>query len=128
MPLLPMEQAYQVGTFFSENHKELLSLNYTATHDPAFRTQLDKKFNIEKFILYNNSWDFEKFQVGKPNPARSDWWHWIHESPELSSIQTGFKIAMNNITSKIDKRFLINAEGASVLQPCKTAHIKIMDV
>jgi len=128
MPLLPMEQAYQVGKFFSEHHKEFLSLNYTATHDPAFRTQLDKKINIEKFILYKNSWDFEKFQVGKPNAARSDWWHWVHESPELSSIQTGFKIAMNNITSKIDKRFLINAEGASVLQSCKTSHIKIMDV
>lgn len=128
MPLLPMEQAYQVGKFLSENHKEFLSLDYTSTYDLAFRTNLYKKLNIEKYILYKNSWDFEKFQVGKPNAARSDWWHWVHESPELLSIQTGFKIAMNNITSKIDKRMLINAEGASVLQPCKTYHIKIMDV
>jgi hypothetical protein len=127
MPLLPMEQAYQVGKFLNENHRELLSLDYTASTN-AFRTQLDKKFNIEKFILYKNSWDFRKFQVGKPNDARSDWWHWVHESPELKSIQTGFKIAMNNITSKMDKRMLINAEGASVLQTCKTANIKIMDV
>jgi hypothetical protein len=127
MPLLPMEQAYQVGKFLSKNHKELVSPDYTS-RTIALRTQLDKKFNIEKSILYKNSWDFKKFQVGKPNDARSDWWHWVHESPELSSIQTGFKIAMNNITSKIDQRMLINAEGASVLQTCKTASIKITDV
>lgn len=55
LPLLPMEQAYQVGLFFKNRQKRLLSMSHLSPDDPVFRKDLDQMLDIQKFILYKDS-------------------------------------------------------------------------
>jgi hypothetical protein len=106
-PELPIKQAHEVGKFFKENKQHL---NLLTTLYPSVAGEVDKKLSdqgeIIKSILYSHSWDFKKFQAGKPNLFRTDWWWWFHEHNEFQQLTVNYNSAMNNLLEGIDVRFL----------------------
>lgn len=128
-PELTMEQSYQVALFFKNNSQYLDLLwgeKFTSSTEASIKTNLQS--NIVKKVLYNHSWDFNKFQVGKPNESRSDWWHWIHSSPELQNIKNSYILAMKNITSDFDPTSLIFSENTPILRPLGTELFQILNL
>lgn len=128
-PLLPLEQAYQVSLFF-KNNPQYLSLLWTekfsSSNEAAIKTSAQSE--IVKKILYSSSWDFNRFQVDKPNEARSDWWHWVHSSSELEDIRKSYIEGMKNITSEFDPTSLIFSEGMPILRPLGTELFYILSL
>lgn len=128
LPLLPMEQAYQSALFIDRYVKERSSVlsapGSGLPTSPAFVMQS----KIHKAVLYADSWDESTFQVGKPNPDRSDWYHWIHETPELCDLVSAWKIAMNNVTSGIHRDKLIHHNGVSLLAISTTRPFHILSL
>lgn len=121
LPELPLEQAFQVASFFKSNPQYLNLLwseTFTTSAEASLKTNAQSE--IVKKILYGHSWDFSRFQVSKPNEARSDWWHWVHNSNELSEIKQSYITAMKNITSDFDPRMLIFSENTPILRPLAT--------
>ncbi len=129
MPELTMEQAYQVSLYFKNNPQFLDLLwtdSFTSPAEASLKTNAQS--NIVKKILYGHSWDFNKFQVEKPNEGRSDWWHWIHNSGELEVLKNSYNQAVKNITSNFDSRSLIFHEGVPILRPIATNLFHILDL
>jgi hypothetical protein len=129
MPLLPLEQAYQTALWYKSNP----SFRNLLWNDPNMTlTQAGLMFDAQSFIyksiLYPHSWDSKKFQVRKPNPARSDWWFWIHESPELTRLQQGYKSAVNDVLQGIAPHLIEYAEGIPFLKPVGTRLFHILDL
>ena len=61
------------------------------------------------------------FHEGKPNLARSDWFFWLYESPELETLRTNWKIAMEQYTDGVAAQHLTATEvGVNFLRPIKT--------
>lgn len=127
LPLLPMEQAYQVASWFKAN-VQARSMMWTDEEMSAEKAnQLFNNMNLfMKDILYPHSWDKQKFQVSKPNAARSDWWHWIHNHREFEAIRSSFVSAMSDITQGIDKKYLLEAEGVQFLKPIPAWPVHIL--
>jgi hypothetical protein len=109
MPLLAIEQAYQVAQYlkFNLQARDFFSYEHLPLHDPARRIRVNAMNNLVKQILYGHSWDFDKFQAGKPSGSRNDWWFWLHETPELNTLHKNFIQAMKNITEGIDSRLVL---------------------
>lgn len=129
LPLLAMEQAYQIAMFLKNN----LHLRKYIWDDQALPIDdILKKFNdqgeIFKKILYSDSWITDRFQVKKPNLLRSDWYFWIYENQELSSLKRNWEISMNNLTSNIDKRLLMSAGQVNLLRPIKTKPFHLLSL
>lgn len=127
-PKLAMEQIYQVGLFFKHNKQYLNLLNSPNKTVNQVTTDFNLQQNLLKSILYKDSWDFNKFQVDKPNVDRSDWHSWVHNSSELLSLNQTFDNVMRNITNGIDERFLINTEKTPLFAPRRTKLFHIMDL
>lgn len=120
-PQLPLEQAYQVALYFKNNpqYRDLLwPEKFKSANEASLKTSAQA--NIIKKVLYGHSWDFSRFQVDKPNEARSDWWYWVHESSELQTLNESYKIAMSNISSEFDPRMLIKTPDGTILRPLGT--------
>ena len=129
LPILPFEQAYQVALFFKLNPQYLDTLwtdRFKSSNDASVKTAAQSEF--VKKVLYGHSWDFSRFQASKPNEARSDWWHWVHSSPELTRIRNSYNIAMRNLTSEFDPTMLIQAEDSPVLRPIPTDLFYVMSL
>lgn len=127
-PLLPMEQAYQIALKFKTDDVARATLfeDWADRDSKIIRNKIHKEQQVQKYVLYKDSWNFDTFQAGKPNAARSDWHFWLHNSSELSQIKTSHAIAMKNLTSNIDSRMLINAENVPVLIPLRTKFFNIL--
>ncbi len=129
MPELTMEQAYQVALYFKNNPQFLDLLWGERVSSPGEASlKTNAQSNIVKKVLYGHSWDFNKFQVDKPNEGRSDWWHWIHNSSELENLKNSYTQAIKNITSNFDTRSLIFHEGIPILRPIPTNLFHILDL
>lgn len=128
-PLLPLEQAYQTALYYKNNYSNKDSL---WNDEPLSQEQKIKKFedqgNIFKKILYFDSWNTERFQANKPNLLRNDWYFWLYENNEFDKLRKNWNISMNNITSGIDKRFLIDAVEVNVLRPLRTKPFYLMSL
>lgn len=116
-PLLPMEQAYQTALFYKNNHNQKDKMQSFDIHS-----------NLVKKNLYYDSWNIERFQAEKPNLLRSDWYFWLYENNEFDKLRKNWNISMNNITSGIDKRFLIDAVEVNVLRPLRTKPFYLMSL
>lgn len=128
LPQLAMEQIFQVGLFFKNNKQYLHLLNSPGKQVNQVTTEFNLQQNLIKHVLYKHSWDFNKFQVDKPNVDRSDWYSWIHTNPELSKLNDIFDGVMRDITSDIDERFLINLNKTPLLSPRLTKLFYLMDL
>jgi hypothetical protein len=128
-PLLTYEQAYQTALFFKENKsiRDLLWGPNVKNLEEA-NNMIDLQSEYVKKILYSHSWDFSKFQVGKPNLARSDWWHWLHSNPELRLLKRNYETAMNNITSTLNQKFVMSSENISFFKPLATTFFHVLDL
>lgn len=128
-PDLPFEQAYQVAMFF-KNNPQYQSLLWTETFSSSAEASIktNAQAEIVKKILYPHSWNFNKFQVSKPNEARSDWWHWIHSSSELTRLKSSYITAMKNITSDFDQKMLIFSEDTPILRPIATKLFHVLSL
>ena len=129
LPLLPMEQIYQVGTFFKENKQFLHLLNTPGKTASQVNVEINLQQNLIKNVLYKHSWDFSKFQVDKPNVDRSDWYSWAHNTPELEQLNTIFDSVMRNITAGIDEKYLISTDKTPLLgvRRSKLFHLMSLD-
>jgi hypothetical protein len=122
MPLLAMEQAYQAALYFkhTEIHRNIMS-----TSIPMSPVDNMKKFqeqnSLLKKILYKESWNDNTFQVDKPNVSRSDWYFWLHESPEIKLLHTNWQQAMSELLEGVDSRLLqYSEENTPFLAPNRT--------
>ncbi|RPH39069.1 MAG: hypothetical protein EHM87_24715 [Burkholderiales bacterium] len=81
-----------------------------------------------KNILYGDTWDFTRFQADKPNIRRSDWWWWVHELPEFEQFRRSFFNATKELTSRIDKKFLIADSNSVSFKTLSTKPFFLMDL
>jgi hypothetical protein len=127
-PILPMEQAYQVALKFKNDSaaRETLFEDWADRESTVIRKKIYAEQQVQKYVLYKDSWDFSTFQAGKPNAARSDWYFWLHNSSEMSDLKYSYEAAMKNLTSGIDARMLLNAETVPVLIPLRTKFFSVL--
>jgi len=129
-PILPMEQAYQSALFLKSHKeaKELLGSSEGLTQEQILK-KFDDQSNLQKSIIYKDSWNNNTFQVGKPNLLRSDWYFWLYESSELAALKNGWIGAMRNLTEGINKKFLLNSDELNVqlLKPIRTKPFQILN-
>jgi len=128
LPLLPMEQIYQVGTFFKENKQFLHLLNSPGKTAAQVNVEINLQQNLIKNVLYKHSWDFSKFQVDKPNVDRSDWYSWAHNSPELENLNKIFDSVMRDITTGIDEKHLLATDKTPLLSVHRTKLFHLMSL
>jgi hypothetical protein len=129
-PLLTIEQAYQTALYFKNNYslgKWLWNDDPTISQEEMMQ-KFQEQGNIHKKILYSDSWDFNKFQVGKPNLMRSDWYFWLYEHPEMSTLRRNWEISMKNIVAGIDKRLVITEGEGNILRPIRTRPFHILSL
>lgn len=127
-PILPMEQSYQIALKFKSDAaaKETLFEDWADRDSEVIRNKIHAEQQVQKYVLYKDSWNLNTFQAGKPNAARSDWYFWLHNSSELAQLKNSHTIAMKNLTSNIDSRMLINAEDVPVLIPLRTKFFNVL--
>ena len=129
MPLLPMEQAYQSALYFKANIKHQQALWTDELRSPTDAgKQFEDQSNVHKAILYKDSWDNRKFQVGKPNLSRSDWYFWIFESPELKTFLKSFENVARDVVNSLDPRMLMKTELTPVFRPVRTMPFPILSL
>jgi hypothetical protein len=127
-PILPMEQAYQVALRFKTDAaaRETLFEDWADRDSTVIRKKIYAEQQVQKYVLYKDSWDFNTFQAGKPNTSRSDWYFWLHNSSEMAELKCSYESAMKNLASGIDARMLINAETVPVLIPLRTKFFSVL--
>lgn len=128
LPLLAVEQAYQSALWFKIHLENQALITETPNmSDTDYARQFAEQGELHKNILYKSSWDANKFQVGKPNLARSDWFFWLYEHPEMATLRDNWKIAMSNFVYGVDKSLLTSTEvGVDFMRPIKTKLFPIL--
>lgn len=132
-PILALEQAYQSALSFKHS-KELMSLiEQSTTLTPSdMLKRFEEQGNVQKKILYKDSWNINTFQVGKPNVARSDWYFWLYENKELEPLRNNWTQAFNNLMEGIDQRLLLTTsfENLSIpsIKPVRTKPFPILSL
>jgi hypothetical protein len=130
-PILALEQAYQTALFIKQN-KEFLSLIETSSTLTAadILKRFEDQGNLQKKILYNDSWDLNTFQVDKPNVARSDWYFWLFENQELVSLRNNWAQASNNLLQGVDQQLLLTTAvdqlSIPFIKPARTKPFPIL--
>lgn len=124
-PLLTMEMAYQCSLYFKK-YKEILYQPDVSLDMENINREIRR--DIYKKVLYEKSWDLNKFQVNKPNAERSDWWSWVHRSPELKNLNHNFNSTMIEILSGVDKRMLNYKNNLPLMKPLFTKLFKIIEL
>jgi hypothetical protein len=132
-PILALEQAYQTALVIKQN-KEFLSLIETSSTLTAadILKRFEDQGNLQKKILYKDSWDLNTFQVDKPNVARSDWYFWLFENQELASLRNNWVQASNNLLQGVDQQLLlttsVNQLSIPFIKPVRTKPFPILSL
>jgi hypothetical protein len=132
-PILALEQAYQTALVIKQN-KEFLSLIETSS--TLTTADILKRFedqgNLQKKVLYKDSWNINTFQVEKPNVARSDWYFWLYENQELSSLRNNWAQASNNLLQGVDQQLLLTTSvdhlSIPFIKPARTKPFPILSL
>ena len=129
-PILALEQAYQSALWFKANIEyQRLLVDRPNMTDLDYATRFAEQGELHKKILYSESWNSNKFQAGKPNLARSDWFFWLYESPELETLRTNWKTAMQQYTDGVSLNYLTETEvGVNFLRPIKTKLFHVLSL
>lgn len=127
MPLLALTQAKVAA-------ERILSIDQNSlfgTHEDlplaVINARLSAQSSIMKSVLYPTTWD-NRFQVEKPNLARSDWWGWLYEIPELTAVKTKFRKMNTQFMQGINERFLIHSDSTSYFAPISAKPVYVMDL
>jgi hypothetical protein len=130
IPLLPVEQAYQSALWFKVNkEKQKVITERTGMTDADYLKQFADQGEIHKAVLYKESWDMNKFQAGKPNISRSDWFFWLFENPEMLSMRQNWERAMIHIADGIHDSYLTKVtENLKFLRPIHTKLFHLLDL
>lgn len=128
LPLLAMEQCYRVALEYKLNLKFRELFWRDGADAETVKIRLKARTEVYKKILYKDTWDFNKFQVDKPNIARSDWYFWLHESPELETVRENARQAMVNLTKGFDPKMVTHVDGRPLLNACKTRKFHILSL
>jgi hypothetical protein len=121
-PLLPMEQAYQAALYFkhSESHRTIMSTSAALSPVDTMK-KFQEQNDVLKTILYKDSWNNNTFQADKPNVSRSDWYFWLHESPEIKLLHSNWQQAMVELLDGVDSRLIqYGEEKTPFLAPYRT--------
>lgn len=131
LPLLPAEQAYQTAlALISDNRYKSFALNAEKNQslNRSYRI-LQIQNSVFKRILYEESWNQNTFQVKKPRPDCSDWYHWIFENPEFRGSLETYYDSLKTLTYNLDNRWFKDPENLkSGLTTLKTKGFKILDL
>lgn len=132
-PILALEQAYQTALNFKMNKDLMHLIEPLNTLTPVdMLKRFEDQGNLQKHILYKDSWNSNTFQAGKPNVARSDWYFWLYENKELESLRNNWAQAFNNIVQGIDQRLLLTTsfENLSIvsIKPIRTKPFALMSL
>jgi len=128
-PLLPMEQAYQTAKFIKENKLfDCINLDSINPQSDTLKNKKESLRLIQKKILYQDTWNNNIFQAGKPKPLLDDVYFWMFENNEFDLLKNNFNIAVKNIFSQIDDRYLLSNPKGSILSETYTKGFKILDL
>jgi hypothetical protein len=132
-PILALEQAYQTALYFKHNQDQRSLIENTPTLTPEdMLKRFEGQGNLQKKILYENSWNPSTFQAGKPNVLRSDWYFWLFENKELISLRNNWASALNNLVDGVDHRLLVTASfdnlSVSAFRPVRTKPFPILSL
>jgi hypothetical protein len=130
---LALEQAYQSALSFKHSADLMSLIEQSTTLTPSdMLKRFEEQGNVQKKILYKDSWNINTFQVGKPNVARSDWYFWLYENKELESLRNNWNQAFRNLVEGIDQRLLLTAsfENLSIpsIKPVRTKPFPILSL
>ena len=130
IPLLPVEQAYQSALWFKHNkEKQTVITEKVGMSDSDYLKQFTDQGEIHKKVLYKESWDLNKFQAGKPNISRSDWFFWIFEHPEMELLRKNWETAMTHVADGIDDSYLTTiSDKVKLLRPIHTKLFHLLDL
>lgn len=126
LPELAYTQAYSAAAHVLRNPK---LKKYLAPHPHLQQESLsvNEIHTALKPVLYPRTWT-PKFQAPKPNVIRSDWWWWVHESPELESLRQCFNEATSELYSGIRSPLVLKHKDTNFLKPLATKPFYLMDV
>ena len=132
-PILALEQAYQTALNFKINKHLMPLIEPLNTLTPAdMLKRFEDQGNLQKHILYKDSWNSNTFQTGKPNVARSDWYFWLYENKELESLRNNWIQASNNLLQGVDQQLLLTAsvdlQSISFIKPARTKPFPILSL
>ena len=97
--------------------------------DADYLKQFTDQGEIHKKVLYKESWDLNKFQAGKPNRSRSDWFFWVFEHPEMAQLRKNWETAMIHVADGIDDRYLtVISKRVKLLRPIHTKLFHLLDL
>lgn len=112
LPHLPFEMAYQMYLFYKQTPD---AQKYLWQEPLPFdrNTVLEYNNNLARHICYKDTWDFNKFQAGKPTTAaRTDRDFWLYENPEFERTVDAWKYHYNGLLDGIAKTY--HGESASL--------------
>jgi hypothetical protein len=106
MPELPFEMAYQMFLYFKHNPtSQALMWRKLMTKDNALVTEFNN--HIAKIVCYADTWDFNKFQAGKPSTiTRTDRDFWLYEHPHFERVIQSWKYHHDGLLDGIDLKYL----------------------
>ena len=124
-----MEQAYQTAKFIKENKLfDCINLDSINPQSDTLKNKKESLRLIQKKILYQDTWNNNIFQAGKPKPLLDDVYFWMFENNEFDLLKNNFNIAVKNIFSQIDDRYLLSNPKGSILSETYTKGFKILDL
>lgn len=126
LPELAYSQAIEAAIFVTK-HPKLNPLLESSNELPVVALSVNEMHTALKSVLYKKTWT-PKFQAPKPNVSRSDWWWWLHESPDLFDLRRSFDRATHELYSGIRKSLVFHQNTSSFLQPLATKPFYLMDV
>lgn len=127
-PLLPMEQSYQTAVYLAaHNLLNCIKLENVSPRSELLKNKKQELRQIQRKILYDHSWN-NNFQAGKPRALLDDVYFWIYESREFDNLRENFSIAMKNLFTDIDARYLLTYDKGTIMSETYTKGFPILNL
>ena len=130
MPNLHLTQALVLANFYNNNPQFLDLLLRPGTQNFLENSRkIELQGNIIKHVLYPTTWT-DRFQAGKPNISRSDWWFILYENEEFKIIRDMYNKSVVDYISGISDYWIIKTTEAEklILKPISTPSFPIAKV
>jgi hypothetical protein len=105
LPELPFEMAWQMFLYFKLNPASR-SLMYRQVMPKDKLTIISFNNHMAKVMCYSDTWDFNKFQAGKPSTiTRTDRDFWLYEDPYFERAVQSWKYHYDGLLDGIDSKY-----------------------
>lgn len=107
LPELPFEMAYQMFLYFKCNPDKRRFMYREAMRDDTDKNLITEFNNhLAKEVCYSDTWDFGKFQAGKPSTVtRTDRDFWLYDHPHFERSIQSWKYHYDGLLDGIDSKY-----------------------